>query len=69
VVPVIPGPDEGNLHTHTILTHIFFMSLKLSLTRGCLKETDFKVCGIPGQEAALCENSQHKTGLVEWLKW
>jgi hypothetical protein len=36
-VRVVPRPGMGNLQTHTILSHIFFMSPKLSLTLACLK--------------------------------
>jgi hypothetical protein len=35
-VRVVPGPGMGNLQTYTILSHIFFMSLKLSLILACL---------------------------------
>jgi hypothetical protein len=35
-VRVVPGPGMGNLKTHTILRHIFFMSPELSLILACL---------------------------------
>jgi hypothetical protein len=36
-VQAVLGPGVDNLHTHTILSHIFFMSPELSLTLACLK--------------------------------
>jgi hypothetical protein len=34
---VVPETGMGSIHTHTILSHIFSMSPKLSLTLPCLK--------------------------------
>jgi hypothetical protein len=40
VVQAAPEPSMGNLHTCTILSHIFSMSPELSLILACLKYTN-----------------------------
>jgi hypothetical protein len=43
-VQAIPGQGVGNLRTHKILSHVFFMSPEFSLILACHKSYSVCVC-------------------------